>query len=279
VEVWFNVFYIALGAVICWRMYLILIQYMISRLEKNRRIDQKDVDIEPLLRLLGKLVIWILAVGLILAAWGFNLTAIITGAGIVSLGITLGAQNVLNQFFSGLVLLLTRPFKSGDLVKIGVTSSIYKVVTVNLMNTVFDNWDNDETVIMPNNMVSSSAIVNLTGNGLIYKVTVFANIAYDDDIDLAKKLMENAANEHPSVIVNGSVSRPETRLTAFLDSSIEIRLTCYVYDFNDNGRIGGQLRETIFRAFKANGITVPFPQRDVHVNIVRNDDPQRGPED
>ncbi len=265
VEVWFNVFYIALGALIAWKIYIILVQYLISRLARNRRVDQSDIDVEPLLRLLGQLVIAVAAVAMIMSALGFNLTAIITSAGIVSLGITLGAQNVLNQFFSGMVLLITRPFKSGDLVKIGAGSTIYKVSSVNIMNTVFDNWDNEETVIMPNNMVSSSAITNLTGDGLLYKIKVFMNIGYDDNIDLAKNIMEKIANDHPSVMTNGAVDPPSTRVTAFLDSSIEVRLTCYVYDFNDNGKIGGELRESIFKAFKENGINVPYPQRDVHI--------------
>ncbi len=272
VESWFNIFYIALGAIISWRFYLIFVQYAVSKISDNKRIDKKDMDIGPLLRLLGKLVIAVLAITLIMATLGFNLTAIITSAGVVSLGITLGAQNILNQFFSGMVLLITHPFRSGDLVKIGASSTIYKVSSVNIMNTVFENWDNEETVIMPNNAVSSSTIVNLTGDGLIYKVTVFMNIAYSNDIDLARDLMKDVAMNHPNVITNGSVDMPSTRVTAFLDSSIELRLTGYVYDFNDSGRIGGELREAIFKSFKKNGIDVPFPQMDVHLNVVTRED-------
>lgn len=271
IEAWFNVLYIALGAIIVWRVYVIVIQQMLSRIAKNKRIDQKEMDIEPLLRLLGKLVLWVLSVAMIMSILGFNLTAIITSAGIISLGITLGAQNILNQFFSGMVLLTTRPFKSGDLIRVD-NSPIYRVSSVNIMNTVFENWENEETIIMPNNAVSSATLVNLTGDGLIYKINVILNVGYDDDLDLAKSLMEKSAADHPSVITNESVSLPFTRVTAFLDSSVEIRLTCYVYDFNESGKIGGELREAIFKAFKENGISIPFPQRDVRVNIVGKDD-------
>jgi len=271
IEAWFYVLYVVLGAFISWRIYVIVIQHMLSKIAKSKRIDQKEMDIEPLLRLLGKLVLWVLSVAIIMSILGFNLTAIITSAGIISLGITLGAQNILNQFFSGMVLLTTRPFKSGDLIRVD-SSPIYRVSSVNIMNTVFENWENEETIIMPNNAVSSATIVNLTGDGLIYKINVILNVGYNDDIDLAKKLMENAAKEHPNVINNESVSLPFTRVTAFLDSSVEIRLTSYVYDFNDSSKIGGELREAIFKSFKENGISIPFPQRDVHVNIVGKDD-------
>ncbi|MCL1811140.1 MAG: mechanosensitive ion channel family protein [Methanomassiliicoccaceae archaeon] len=276
VENWFNVIYVILGALIVWKVYVVFIHFIISRISKNKHIDQKDVDIEPLLRLLGKLIIAVLSVAMIMSAWGFNLTAIITGAGIVSLGITLGAQNVLNQFFSGMVLLITRPFKSGDVVKIGSSNTIYKVSSVNIMNTVFENWDNKETVVMPNNTVSSSTIVNMTGDGLIYKIMVYMNVAYENDTDLAQQLMKEVAMEHPNVISNGSVDLPSTRVTAFLDSSIELRLTSYVYDFNDHGKISGELREAIFKTFKKNGITVPFPQMDVHLNMSGKDGPSEG---
>ncbi|MCL1979392.1 MAG: mechanosensitive ion channel family protein [Methanomassiliicoccaceae archaeon] len=273
---WFNVFYIALGAMIVWKVYLIFIQNAVSKISKKKHIDQKDVDIEPLLRLLGKLAIWVFAVAMIMSVLGFDLTAIITGAGIVSLGITLGAQRVLNQFFSGMVLLSTRPFKSGDIVKIGDDPTVYKVSCVNIMNTEFENWDNKETVVMPNDAVTSSTIVNMTGDGLLYKIRVFMNVSYDDDTDLAQKLMKEVAMNHPNVVANGSVDLPSTRVTAFLDSSIELRLTSYVYDFNDHAKISGELREEIFKSFKKNGITVPFPQMDVHFDNAREEDAQKG---
>jgi small-conductance mechanosensitive channel len=279
VESWLNVIYIILGALVVWKAYLILIHYMVAKISKTKHIGQKEVDIEPLLRLLGKMVIAVLAAAMILAAWGFSLAAIITGAGIVGLGITLGAQNVLNQFFSGMVLLITRPFKSGDIVKIGASNTIYKVSSVNIMNTVFENWDNKETVVMPNSAVSSSTIVNMTGDGLIYKITVFMRVSYESDIDLAQDLMKKVATEHPNVITNGSVDLPATRVTALLDSSIELRLTSYVYDFNDHGKISGELREAIFKVVKQNGISVPFPQMDVHLDMTGKDGPQKGEHD
>jgi len=267
VENWFNVFYIILGAVIAWRLYLVFVKYTSNKLSNNSRLDQKEMDIAPLLRLLGKLVISVMAVALVLSTMGFDLAAIITSAGIVSLGITFGAQNILSQFFSGMVLLITRPFKSGDLVRVG-SNEIYRVLEVNVMNTVFENWDNEEKVIMPNNMVSSSKISNLTGDGLIYRIAVFMTIAYGDNLELAKKLMIDAAMAHPNVVKDGSVDLPSTRVMAFLDSSIQIRVTAYVYDFNDSSRIGGDLRESIYKLFNENDISIPFPQMDVHLDTV-----------
>ena len=269
-ENWFNVFYIVLGAIIIWRLYLVFVEHTTYKLSDNKGFERKNMDIGPLLKLLGKLVIAVMSVCLIFSTLGFDLTAIITSAGIVSLGITFGAQNILSQFFSGMVLLITRPFKSGDLVRIGANGSIYKVCEVNIMNTVFDNWDNEEKIIMPNNVVSSSTIANLTGDGLIYKITVFVTISYKNDVDIAKKLMVEAAMSNPRIIKDGSVDRPYARLTAFEDSSIQLRLAAHVYDFNDSSSISGELREAIFELFKKNDISMPYPQMDVHLDVVDN---------
>ena len=274
-ENWFSVFYIILGAIIAWRLYLVFIHHTTRKLSSNNRIDQKEMELEPLLKLLGKLVICVMSVGLILSTLGFDLAAIITSAGVVSLGITFGAQNILSQFFSGMVLLITHPFKSGDLVRIGVNGPIYRVKEVRIMNTVFDNWDNEETIIMPNNAVSSATIANLTGEGLIYKVAVFASISYSDDIDLAKKLMVDAAMSHPKIIKDGSVDLPSSRLMLFGDSNIQLRLSAYVYDFNDSGTIGGELREMLFKLFKENDVSMPYPQIDVHLDTGTSDAPKK----
>ncbi|MDR1405125.1 MAG: mechanosensitive ion channel [Candidatus Methanoplasma sp.] len=274
-ENWFSIFYIILGAIIAWMIYLVFVQYVTSKISGNGLMDNKAVDIGPLLRLLGKLVISVMSVAFIMSTWGFNLSAIITSAGIVSLGITLGAQNILNQFFSGMVILLTHPFRAGDLVRIGNSSMICRVLSINIMNTVFKNWENEETIVMPNNAVASATIVNFTGDGLTYKIVVRMSIAYGDDIDLARSIMKKAAMDNPNVIIDGSVDIPYTRVTAFLDSGIELTVTCYVYDFNDHGKIGGDLRGSIFKAFGENGITVPFPQMDVHFSAVRDSGPEK----
>jgi small-conductance mechanosensitive channel len=276
---WFIILYIILGALIAWRIYLVLVRYTMSKVSNGNSLDRNDMDIGPLLRLFGKLVISVLSLTLIMSAMGFNLTAIVTSAGIVSLGITLGAQNILNQFFSGVVLLMTHPFRSGDLVRIGTATTVYKVSSVNLMSTTFENGESNEMVIMPNNMVSSSAIVNLTRDTPIYRIALFMKIAYGSDIDLARKLMMDVAMAHPNVVNSGTVNLPYTRISDLLDSSIEVRLTCYVYDFNSSGTITGQLREAVYKSFKENGITVPFPQMDVHMKPAHKDGIQNDTDD
>ena len=264
---WFSILYVILGAVIVWRFYLVFVKHTSERISSAKKLGQRDMDIGPLLRLLGKLVISVMSVGLILSILGFDLTTIIASAGVVSLGITLGAQNILSQFFSGMVLLITRPFKSGDLIQIGTNSTVYRVTDVNIMNTTFENSDNDEIIIIPNNTVSSSIITNLTGGGPVYKIEVFITVAYGEDLELSKSLMVKPAIEHPGIVMDGSVDRPYARVMGFEDSCIKLRLTAYVKNFDNRGSISGQLREAIYKLFQENDISIPFPQMDVHLDV------------
>ncbi|MDR0887573.1 MAG: mechanosensitive ion channel [Candidatus Methanoplasma sp.] len=269
-DMWFDILYIIFGAYIIWRIYSIFVQNVSTRVNKDGR--NTGVEVGPVLRLFGKLVITVFATMLLLSALGFNLTAVITGAGIVSLGITLGAQNILNQFFSGLVLLITHPFKTGDYVRIGTTAALYEVKSVNIMNTLFKNQDNEEDIIMPNNAVASAAITNITRTNNFYKVYIYMQVAYGSDLDKVKKLMIDVAMAHPRVVKSGVVGMPGTGMTALNDSSVEIRLSIYIDNYDAVAGSTRELREGMYNAFLANGINIPYPQVDVHTDPKTNSD-------
>jgi small-conductance mechanosensitive channel len=182
-------------------------------------------------------------------------------AGVVSLGITLGAQSVLNQFFSGIVILSTRPFKKGDFLKIN--GEVYIVTKVKLMYTEFTNWGKDQIVTMPNNAVASATLVNLTRGSAVARILVFVSVAYDANMTKVKEILIKAAEMHPHVIKDGSYSRPSTTMTEWLDSGVQYRLACYVDDFDDSPKYAGQLREMIFTMFKDSGIEIPYSRVQV----------------
>ncbi len=276
---WANVLYTLLGAIILWRMYERFISFTLNRIHKEMTDgddtdDNGRSDLEPLFRLVGKIVICAVSVAFVLAGFGLDIGAILTSAGLVSLGITYGAQNVLNQFFNGVVLLMTRPFKSGDLIQIGTGTKTYRVKSVTVMNTLFENWANEETIIMPNNVVASSTITNITGKDLTYKINVFMTVAYGEDIDAAKKIMLDIGMNHPDVIIDGTVDLPYVRVTEFQDSAsaIQLRLTVFIRDYNDYGKVGSQLSEQIYKEFVDKGISIPYPQLDVHLDYIRDND-------
>lgn len=256
-----NVFYVIISAIIIWDVYLFVISAFFKGVEDNIDVDGVDTSLIPLFKMLGKLILAVSSVAVILASFGVDLGGILVSAGVVSLGITLGAQNILGQFFSGIVLLSTRPFKKGDYVKINDT--VYIVRKVKLMYTEFNNWDKDQIITIPNNVVSSASIVNLTKDSKNTRIFVYMSVAYGANQSLAKELMIKAANMHPHVVKDGTEPMPGTRLTNFLDSGIEYRLSCVVDDFDSSAHYAGQIREIIFKLFKDNDVEIPYNRLEV----------------
>jgi Small-conductance mechanosensitive channel len=260
-----SIAYIFIGAIIAWRIYKAVVRFLVHRMREKAGNMGVDGSVVPLLDLVGKILISVTAFAGILASLGFDLMVIITGAGILGLAISLGAQNTLSQFFNGMTLLITRPFKSGDLVKIGTNSVTMRVMNVGMLSTTFEDAGNTTVYVMPNNVVATSVITNISRKTNDYFIEMFFGIDYMNDVELAKSIIRTVAEENINVISDGSYDLPSIRLESFEDSYVKIRLGIYVNSFSDRNSIAGRIREAVFAKFKEAGISIPFPQMDVHV--------------
>lgn len=264
------VLYIALGAIISWKTYLIFVDRMFRK--KSSSKTGLDESLIPLLYMIGKITIAVFAVAGIFSALGGNLLSILAGAGIVGLAISLGAQNTLNQFFSGLSLLMARPFREGDIVKVGSEVTVLKVNKVGFMNTAFYHNNNEQIISMPNDIVAKSTIYNYTSENMYFHLYTYFSVAYGSDIDKAKEIILKVAMENPNVMKGGEVSMPSVRMTALEASSITIRLSIHVYDYNNSFSTDGVIREKVYNEFLKNGIEIPYPKLDVYIKTVPAED-------
>ncbi len=266
----FYLTYVIVGIIVAWKLWKLIVDTVIKRIflksdEFTKGDAAADFDsFRPLFLYIGEIFLAIIGTMLIMGLLGFNLTAIITSAGLVSLGISMGAQDVLKQFFSGLEILATRPFKRGDLVSVGADAAIYRVRRVNVMNTFLENWDNTDVTVMPNSLLTTNKIKNITRDTVISKVYITVEVGYGTDVDLARRLMQEAASENGHVITDGSVKRPYTRLEAFNDSNLLIKMGFYVDEFGSQWAISGQIRQTIIKKFAANGVNIDYTQIVIH---------------
>lgn len=258
-----NVIYVVLGAAITWQIYMFIVTAFLKGLDETADVDGMDMSLLPLFKMIGKLAISVTGVCAALAAFGVDLAGIMVSAGVVTLGITLGAQNTLNQFFSGIVLLATRPFHKGDFVRIG--GETYIVRKVKLMYTEFENWDKDQTVTIPNNAVSSATLINLTKDHHRTRVMIYIDVAYGSDIPKVKECLERAGAKHPHVITDGSCTPPSPRLVEFAGSGIRFRLSCYVDDYDNSSHYAGQIRELVWQELVDNDIEVPYDRIQVDI--------------
>ena len=260
IETFVNIAYIAVGALVVWRIYREVLMYLFAR-ASAKTMNEIDSSLVALLELIGKIFIVIVAFACILASLGFNLMVIITGAGIVGLAISLGAQNTLSQFFSGISLLISKPFRAGDLITLD-GGDVLMVKKIGLMTTEFDKWDTNSVFVLPNNKVAAAAITNITSKTDVFRTSVSVNIEYDSDIKLAKDLMLQAAAENTRVVKTRS---PSARVNSFADSYIVMGLSISVDNFRDAGSIAGEVRESIVAKFRENGIRMAAPKMDVNV--------------
>ena len=247
---------------LAWKAYKVVVYNIVVSMDTKDRIDD---SLLPLLNMIGKIIIAIVAVSVILAVMGLSLAAILTSAGLVTLGISLGAQSTLNQFFSGLVLMTSRPFRIGDKIRLGTDGEVLIVRKISVMETEFKNWLNEEVTRVPNSTVMASTIVNMTMDDKSYKVYDYFDIAYGADVDKAREIIMSTVMAHPQVIKDGSKSMPLFRFQSLDSSSVKLRVTYVVPDHENYLTISGQIKEAVYRRFRAEGIEIPFNVVDVHV--------------
>lgn len=266
----FSVAYVIVGVVVGWQLYKLVVDAIIRRSiakADEYEMESKRLDFEsfrPLFMYLGEIFIGVAVVMVVMNLLGFDLGAIITSAGLVSLGISMGAQDVLKQFFAGLQILATRPFKAGDIIKIGSDSTVFVVKKVNVMNTYLANWDNTDINIMPNSAITTSKIQNMTRETRLWKVYMQVQVSFSTDVELARNLVMDAVCQNPHVITDGSVSRPYTRLDDIGGDNMVIKTGFTIDDYNAQYSVAGQIRQDILKKFAENGVDIDYGKVIIH---------------
>ncbi len=257
-----SVIFIIVGAIIAWDIYKILLYNIVVKLDKEDRIDDTLI---PLFKMIGRIVVCVIALASIMSIFGLNLGTIVTSAGLVSLAISMGAQNTLNQFFCGLQLMATRPFRIGDKIKLGNSSDVLIVRKIRVMETEFKNWLNEEVFRVPNSTVMSAMITNITFNDDTYKIYEYVDVDYGADIDRVKEILLQVVNSHPKVVTDGSKDKPSFRFSSMEASAIRVRVSYVVTDHEISHLVSCQIREAIFRKLRSEGIKIPHNIVDVHL--------------
>ena len=250
-------------ALTIWKVYMIVVESMLTKLGK---MDDSKIDLSlmPLFAMFGKLFLWIGGAAAILHIFDMDLSGILISAGIVTLGITLGAQSVLSQFFSGIILLLTRPFSKGDYVLINDVTHIVK--DVKLMYTEFLGDEKDRIITMPNNAVASATIVNMSKYDKAYRLYINFQIPYDVDIKKAEEIVLQIAEENEHVLHDyNRYKRPVVKLIEFQDAGIELRLDVTIRDFAKKPTIQSDLKKELYVKLAENGIEAPYNRLDVRI--------------
>ena len=220
----------------------------------------------PLLSVMGTLVITISCIWIIMSYLGIDILVILTSAGIVGLAITFGAQSTLSQFFSGLNILMSRPFKVGDVIRLNNTHITYRVKKIGLMNTVLEEWDSHEPYSFPNNQLSNSVVDNVTTENEMFWIVLYVDILYDSDLNLARDVMMNALKKSPRIVLDGSMPGPSVWFVDTTTTHVHTKVSCFGECFTDNSPIINGIVENLVIGLRDADIGFKPIRYDVNVN-------------
>lgn len=197
---------------------------------------------------------------------GIQFTNLAIIAGALSVGIGFGLQNVVNNFVSGLILLFERPVRTGDWIVVGSTQGTVKRISIR--STVVQTFERAE-VIVPNSELISGQVTNWTLDTPWARLSVPVGVAYGSNTEKVKEILLEVAKNHPLVVLDHAQwPQPTVLFMAFGASSLDFELRVIIKDILNHAQVRSDLNFAIDKAFRENGIEIPFPQQDVHLKHV-----------
>ncbi len=203
-------------------------------------------------------------IGMTLAGVDFAGLALVAGA--LSVGIGFGLQSIANNFISGLILLFERPIKAGDFVTVGTVEGFVRRISIR--STEIETLDN-QNVIVPNSELISGQVTNWVLRNPAGRLRIPVGVAYGSPVRKVKEILETVSAEHPEVITDSTRATPPKALfMGFGDSSLDFELRVRIKRIERRYDVTSDINFAIDEGFRENGITIPFPQRDLHVRTV-----------
>ena len=255
---------------------ILLVTYLVTRLIRfvlegdSQTVDVASAGAAFAISKLIRYAITVIGFLFAIVVMGFDLTSVTVLAGAVGVGLGFGLQNIFNNFFSGLIMLLEQPIRVNDIAK--VDELIGTVREVGIRATVIETFDGAE-VIVPNADFISKTVLNWTKSNRRRRAEIDVGVAYGSEPKQVLEILETAAAE-----LDGVAKHPKSFaiFTGFGDSSLNFRLYVWVTDLSDILLVPSHIRQSILDKLAEADITVPFPQRDVRI-ITPPDAPPAGP--
>jgi potassium efflux system protein len=238
----------------------------------NRMIDQRvlsRLDVDMSLRAaFSSAIYYILLIMLtltVLRVLHVPLTVFTVLGGALAIGVGFGSQNIVNNFFSGLIIVIGRPVKIGDLIEVDNVSGT--VEEVGVRSTIVRSANNTQFVV-PNSMLLEKPILNWTYANTEVRGIIKVGVAYGSNTQTVKKLLLEAAERHDQVLRSPP---PTVIFEDFGDNALIFELFFWVQlnPSNSLKAIAGDIRFSIDELCRQNGVNMPFPQRDVHLDSAR----------
>jgi small-conductance mechanosensitive channel len=259
-------YFVLMVLVITWWAYgifdSIVLEY--GRSATARTDTEYDDVVINVAEKMGAIIIPLIGLTIVLARLGYNVTAMLATLGFMGMVIGLAAKPTLSNFFGGMEIMVDRPYKPGDLVKMD-GGKVFQVLKVGMRSTrLYDN-DNASTQIVPNNIMAKRRITNVIRPDRKMRLRADLHIPYEADVNRVKELLLEAAIEFPDAShAPGFV--PMVILTNFNESWSDFVCYIWVDDAKIRKKALSDYRERAFAKLKKEGIEVPFPRTDAELH-------------
>ena len=247
--------FIALCILIIGRQVVkILIKVINSALERSKTEDTVRIFVTNLLNTLLMIVVFIAAINQL----GIETTSIIAVLGAAGLAIGLALQGSLSNFAAGILIVIYRPYKVGDYIQ--ADSHLGTVHDIQIFSTVLKTPDN-KLVVVPNGSIMNGSIVNFSHQEE-RRIDLIASCSYEDDIDQVKSILADILSKDDRIL---SEPKPRIAVSELADSSVNFIVRPWVKN-SDYIDVYYSLLEEIKKRFDQEGISIPYPQSDVHIH-------------
>ncbi|HDM8208232.1 TPA: mechanosensitive ion channel family protein [Vibrio campbellii] len=236
-----------------------LTRKVVSKTVASKNLKMSHLMQDFFISMSGKAV-WIIGIMVGLSQIGLNLAPILTGFGIAGVIIGFALQDTLSNFAAGMMLLIYRPFDVGDFVYAGGVDG--KVSHMSLVNTTIRTFDN-QIIIVPNSKIWGDVIKNVT-HERIRRVDMVFGIGYADDLLKAEEVLNDILTSHPSVLRS---PEPNIKVHTLNTSSVDFIVRPWVKT-DDYWDVYWDVTKEVKLRFDREGISIPFPQQDVHLHMV-----------
>lgn len=224
----------------------------------TKLLDRRNAEstlkgfLTSLVDVLMKVMLIIMAMDII----GIKATSFIAVLGAAGLAIGMALQGTLQNFAGGVIILLLRPFKVGDYIEVGSFKGYVKEIRI--FHTLIRPF-NGRIIIVPNSELATKSLINHTKDNVI-RLDVVASVAYGTDLDKARQVIQSVIDNDPLILKD---PMPKFCVSELNSSSVDYSLWLWT-TVDDYWTVWMRIRENIYKAFADNGISIPFPQLDVH---------------
>ena len=245
-------------AIIVLLVGLKMVKIVKKFLRKSPKLDKMDAGLRSFLGSAASILLYALIIITVAMILGVPVTSFITILASCGVAVGLALQGSLSNLAGGIMLLLFKPFKIGDYIE--AAGEAGTVTEISVMYTEIITFDN-KRITIPNGSLTNSVIENYSSEDT-RRVDLTFNTSYANDVDTVKAVIMKVVENHPAIL---KTPEPFVRLSAHKDSSLEyaVRVWCKSADYWD---VYFDLMEMVKKAFDENGVQIPYPQVDIHID-------------